>query len=223
MELHTEALFTHDEHLRLLAVNEPWPVKPPAPRFFLGRSMAGAHICRLRYDIPGALAAEIAALCDSEPPIQDVAKPLHLEAYMRLFHAQQFSMALCFLIPETAIPSMQVVGITPENAGLLHGGFEWLIEELAYAQPCVAVVAEGRAVSVCRSVRITSRAHEAGLETLAPFRGKGYAAQATAGWAMAVRAAGCIPLYSTSAENLSSQSVATRLGLELYGVSFSIS
>ena len=36
-------------------------------------------------------------------------------------------------------------------------------------------------MSVCRSVRITPAAHEAGVETLPEFRGKGYAQDVVAG------------------------------------------
>ncbi|GIP32101.1 hypothetical protein J2TS4_13110 [Paenibacillus sp. J2TS4] len=132
-------------------------------------------------------------------------------------------MGPCFLVPGEAEPTLQVVSITRENmTEWLHGGFEWLTSEIDYAQPCIALVREGRAVSICRSVRITSNAHEAGLETLDLFRGRGYAAAVVAGWAMAVRELGGIPLYSTSWENLASQSVARKSALSLYGVNFTV-
>ncbi|GIP33645.1 hypothetical protein J2TS4_28550 [Paenibacillus sp. J2TS4] len=132
-------------------------------------------------------------------------------------------MGPCFIIPGEATPKMQVVSITRENIEeFLLDGFEWLTLEIDYVQPCIALVCETRAVSICRSVRITSKAHEAGLETLNPFRGRGYAAAVVAGWAMEVRKLGSIPLYSTSWENLASQKVARKLALSLYGVNFII-
>ena len=97
-----------------------------------------------------------------------------------------------------------------------------LRSEIDYAQPCVVFVRDNQAVSICRSVRITSLAHEAGLETLVPYRGRGYAAAVVAGWATAVRQAGRLPLYSTSTDNMASQSVARKLGLSFYGVNFMI-
>ena len=69
---------------------------------------------------------------------------------------------------------------------MLRGGFEELVAELSDWQPFLAIVEESRAVSVCRSVRITAVAHEAGVETLPDFRGKGYAKDVVAGWARLV-------------------------------------
>ena len=77
-------------------------------------------------------------------------------------------------------------------------------------------------MSVCRSVRITPEAHEAGVETLPDFRGKGYAKDVAAQWAQRVRAVGAIPLYSTSWENNASQAVARKLRLECYGADFQV-
>jgi RimJ/RimL family protein N-acetyltransferase len=84
-------------------------------------------------------------------------------------------------------------------------------------------VEEGRAVSVCRSVRITPAAHEAGVETLPRFRGRGYAPDVTAGWARLVRSAGAEPLYSTSWENNASRAVAKKLCLVQYAADFQLS
>lgn len=163
-------------------------------------------------------------MCTDEPVISDFrTKPKHIETYMNLLQSDRFTMGPCYFVPDETVRNSQVVGITRDNMDeVLHGGFEWLKSEIDYAQPCMALVREGKAVSICRSVRITSRAHEAGLETLDEFRGRGYAAAVVAGWAMAVRDIGGIPLYSTSWDNLSSQSVARKLSLSYYGVNFSI-
>jgi RimJ/RimL family protein N-acetyltransferase len=133
-------------------------------------------------------------------------------------------MGPCFLVPEEVAPKVRVVRIIKENVSdFTLDGFEWLAEEIDYVQPCVALVDEGRIASVCRSVRLTPEAHEAGLETLEAFRGRGYAAEVVAGWAAAVRGIGVLPLYSTSWENLASQRVARKAGLIFYGVNFTIS
>jgi predicted GNAT family acetyltransferase len=86
----------------------------------------------------------------------------------------------------------------------------------------MAALAHGEVVSVCHSARLSSRAAEAGVETLAPFRGHGHASRAVAAWAIAIREMGRVPLYSTSWDNAASQGVARRLALRLYGVDFSI-
>lgn len=224
MEFHVEALFTHDQNMRLRTINEPWPGEVPAPRFFLGRTTEGSTICRFRYDVPEMLVEQLEGLCADEPIVCDFqTKPKHFEAYMDILQGERFTMGPCFLVPRETAPSMQVVSITRNNmTELLSGGFEWLASEIDYAQPCIALVCENRAVSICRSVRITSRAHEAGLETLDEFRGRGYAAAVVAGWAMAVRKTGRVPLYSTSWENIASQSVARKSALSFYGVNFTV-
>ncbi|GAA3406999.1 kasugamycin N-acetyltransferase AAC(2')-IIb [Paenibacillus hodogayensis] len=223
MNMHVEALFTQDHNMRLHTINEPWPGEAPAPRFFLGRTIDGSALCRFRYDVPEALAGSLETLCADEPILSDFpTRPKHFEAYLNLLQSERFTMGPCYLVPDDTVPTIPVIRISRDNTELLHGGFESLISEIDYAQPCIALVRDGRAVSVCRSVRITSRAHEAGLETLDGFRGKGYAAAVVAGWAAEVRKIGKFPLYSTSWENLSSQSVARKLALSLYGVNFTI-
>lgn len=224
MSLHIDSLFTHDQSLRLHTINEPWPGNASAPRLFLGRTIEGTNICRFRYDVQDALVEQIEGLCADEPPTNDFQKePKHFDKYMSLLQGKQFTMGPCFLIPIEATPSVEVVRITSDkNIELLQDGFEQMIPEVDDAQPFVAIVRENRTVSICRSVRITHRAHEAGLETLSSFRGRGYAAEAVAGWAKAVRQLGCTPLYSTSWDNLASQSVARKSSAVFYGASFTI-
>lgn len=224
MELHAGALFTHDRNMRLRTINEPWPGEAAAPRFFLGRTIEGTSICRFRHDVSEELVRQLEDLRADEPKVKDFrTKPKHLAAYMNLLQGVTFTTGPCFEIPGEAVPSIQVTKITRGNMeGLLHGGFEWLASEIDFAQPCVALLHDNRAVSVCRSVRITPRAHEAGLETLDEFRGRGYASVVAAGWAREVRRAGAVPLYSTGSDNLASQRVAGKLGLFYYGVNFTI-
>ncbi|USG66113.1 GNAT family N-acetyltransferase [Brevibacillus ruminantium] len=183
MEFHVEALYTHDHNMRLRTINEPWPGEAPAPRFFLGRTIEGTSVIRFRYDVPEMLIDQLESLCADEPIIKDLhTKPKHFDAYMNLLQGERFTMGPCYLVPGELAPTIQVVSITRENmTEFLRGGFEWLTSEIDYAQPCIALVRESRTVSICRSVRITSRAHEAGLETLEEFRGRGYASAVVAG------------------------------------------
>jgi len=113
--------------------------------------------------------------------------------------------------------STAVVPLTAQNADLLRGGdLEPWLEDIGRSEPLVALVREGRAVSICGSVRITPEAHEAGVETTAGARGHGYAVAVVAAWARAVRELGAEPLYSTSRDNTASQAVARKLNLIPY-------
>ena len=223
MAVHVRALFTHDARSRLLLVNEPGG-ETPAPRLFLGRTRAG-NLWRFRADLPETLVGELGALCADEPAdIEPHSAPRHTEAYVRLLDSQapvrKQRAGPAYHFTEYPEPSRPLLAITEANAELLRGGFEELVAEPPAYQPFVALLEEGRAVSVCRSVRITSAAHEAGVETLPEFRGKGYAKDVVAGWARLVRSMGSIPLYSTSWENTASQALAKKLRLVAYGADF---
>jgi len=80
-----------------------------------------------------------------------------------------------------------------------------------------AIIEDGRAASLCASVRKTAAAHEAGVETAPSYRGRGHAARAATAWALAVRTMGLVPLYSTSWRNEASRAVARKLGLIHFG------
>lgn len=227
MNIHVHALFTHDAGSRLLFVNEPDSAVIPAPRLFLGRTRAG-NIWRFRADLSEKLCEELDALCEDEPPVgvEFNEPPRHFETFVRLLEkyapVQETSSGPAYQFTEYEMPSKPFVFVTENNAEVLRGGFEELVAELSTWQPFVALVKENRAVSVCRSARITPDAHEAGVETLPDFRGRGFAKDVAAEWARLVRAAGVIPLYSTSWENVASQAVARKLELKCYGVDFQV-
>lgn len=225
MAIHVQALFIHDTNSRLLLVNEP-DGGGPAPRLYLGRTRTG-NLWRFRADLPASLIEELEALCVDEPaPAEFSAAPRHIEEYLRLLetHApvRKLYIGPAYHFTEYPEPSRPLQAITETNAEMLRGGFEDLIAELPAWQPFLALVEEGRAVSVCRSVRITPAAHEAGVETLLDFRGKGYAKDVVAGWARAVLSLGAIPLYGTTWENTASQAVAKKLRLATFGADFHV-
>lgn len=225
MDKHARALFTHDARNRLLTINEP-DGGSAAGRFYLARTPAG-NLWRFRADLPQSLVADLEALCQAEPMGAPTPEPpRHMDAYLRLLqmHAPIKELwsgpAYCFTHrPE---PTGALLAMTTADAGYLPGDFAALIEELPTWQPFVGLVEEGKVVSVCRSVRITPAAHEAGVETLPAFRGRGYASNVVAAWARLVQQMGAIPMYSTSWENRASQAVARRLGLHQVGADFHI-
>jgi hypothetical protein len=224
MRMHVEASYVHDARSRIRSTNE-WKSRP-APRFYLGRTAEG-HLWRFRADLPDALGAELDALCRREPVVAALpATPLHRDELVRLLasHApvEWIGAGPAYWIPWRMVASGRSVEIGAANADLLRSGFEDWLEDVPHCQPFHAVSEGGRAVSLCASVRITAAAHAAGVETLPAFRRRGHAVAAVAGWADAVRRLGATPLYSTSWENVASQSVAARLGLPLFGVDFHV-
>jgi hypothetical protein len=226
LDAHARALFTHDERGRLLSVNEPWGEGAPAPRLFFGRTRAG-NLWRLRADLPEGLAEELEALCADEPSGAGLGgTPRHADACVRLLGAHApvsgVEAGPAYRFEECPEPSRGVTRVTRANAEVLRGGFEEFVDELPSAQPFAAALEDGRAVSVCRSVRVTLAAHEAGVETLPAFRGKGYAPDVAAGWALMVRSAGAAPLYSTSWGNAASRSVARKLRLVQFASDFHV-
>ena len=216
MSAHVRALFTHNSESRLLFVNEPDCAVAPAPRLFLGRTRVG-NVWRFGANLPANIIRELDSLCADEPLVNTEfdEPPRYLERYLQLIekHApvEKVSSGPAYQFPEDIVPLRRPVAITANDAERLQGGFEELVTELPAWQPFLSLLADNRAVSVCRSVRITPEAHEAGVETLPDFRGRGYATDVAAEWAQRVRAIGATPLYSTSWENKASQAVARKL------------
>lgn len=226
MAAHVRALFTHDARSRLLSANEPGGVGGPAPRLYLGRTRRG-NLWRFRADLPEPLVEQLEALCRDEPAGAELhGPPRHAAEYVRLLEAhapvRETEAGPAYRFAAFTEPARPTVALTEGDAALLRGGFEDLTAELPEWQPFIALLEGGRAVSVCRSVRITPEAHEAGVETLPEFRGRGYAEEVAAAWALRVRSLGAVPMYSTSWENTASRAVARKLRLVEYGADFHI-
>jgi len=223
IELQVEALFTHDAVGRIVRNNEP--NGPPAVRFFLGRTAEG-NLWRLGHDVPTSVADRLASVAAREPV--DAAIPMvpHLAQEMLACFddgttAVSRSGGPAFYFGEQIPTPSGALFVDRSNASVLEQ-FAWLVSEVEERQPCFAVVRDGIAVSICISARRTGRAAEAGIDTLDAYRGNGYVTTVTAAWALAVRAEGLVPLYSTSWENAASRGVARRLGLVQYGVDWSV-
>jgi predicted GNAT family acetyltransferase len=69
------------------------------------------------------------------------------------------------------------------------------------------------------AARLGERGAEIGVVTLPQFRGRGFAAAATAAWSALPMLQDRALFYSTHRDNLSSQRVIARLGLPFLGVS----
>ena len=220
LDLHLDALFVHDERGRIATRNAL--DRGPVPRFFLGRTPDGNR-WRFREDIPDDLAARLDALSAEEPVVPDLSRPprheaRYREALSRRAPVREAWSGPAYRFPDTLpLTDGNVVPLTRDNVTLLHGGdLEPWLGDIGQSEPLVALVREDRAVSICGSVRIAREAHEAGVETSAGARGRGFAVAVVAAWARAVRELGAEPLYSTSWDNAASQAVARKLGLIPY-------
>ncbi|MDE0012574.1 MAG: GNAT family N-acetyltransferase [Candidatus Poribacteria bacterium] len=226
MGIQVEALFTQDENRRLRHINEPVDDIQPAPRFFFGYTSEGS-ICKFRHDLPDNVIAQLKEVAAAEPMLVNLEKiPKNHRQFEDILQShvpiERISVGPAYRFPEHIAPPTNVIQLSSENAGLLRGDFAEMVSELNSWQPYLAIIEDARAVSICRSVRISSRAHEAGVNTLPSYRRRGHATSVVAAWALAVRALNLIPLYSTSWDNVASQGVARRLGLVQYGVDYHV-
>lgn len=228
MELHVEALYTHDAAGRIVRVREHDGA--PAPRFYVGRAADGSLARRYRHDVGDAVRRELeAASADAVLPdaaAEPAAAAAELARYAailaRVAPVETTEAGPVFHFPDAlpapyTPPDEAVVRVTAANVDVLRPLLGAWVPDVERSPPLVAVVVGGRAVAVCASVRITPRAHEAGVETAPAHRGRGYAPRAAAAWARLVRALGAEPLYSTSWRNAASRAVARRLELEAVG------
>ena len=226
LDLHIAALFTQDEHGRLVATNEPEPDQVIAPRLYLGRSDSG---CVLRFR-RGMKQSTCAALRDlAAPELMSKgfnSEPVNRAAIEEILAAEQAIERVyfgpTFRFPDSLVSAPEVTKISSSNTQLLVPGFTWLADQLAARNPVVAMVVGGTAVSVCYSARVGPDASEAGVETLPEYRRRGCASAVAVAWAAAVRLESRIPLYSTWWENRASRRLVCRLGLIQYGTDFHI-
>ena len=195
---------------------EPWP----GPLF---RLMRGKETCVwvVRADVPQNIADELDGLAREEPPASDFRDaPLHAERYMSLLQGEVDS-GPAFTFPEEIVQPAGTVFIE-DIESLDHHFTGWTAGEIPCRTPIVAIVEGGYAVSACFSSWRSDEAAEAGLETAAAFRGRGFGPRVTAGWAREIRASGRVPLYSTSWSNDASLAVARKLGLVTFASRWSI-
>ncbi|MAF51678.1 MAG: GNAT family N-acetyltransferase [SAR202 cluster bacterium] len=212
-------LFVLDAQGRIVSRREPG--SGPGPKFSLIRGTT-SRAWAVRSDVPHDVATELDALAKSEPAPRDLQEePVHADRYASLVGGQLFS-GPAFEFPETLVDpgELTLVNDIRQLERHLEG---WTADEIPGRSPIFAIVDDGHAVSTCCCARQSEDAAEAGVETAADYRGRGYAATVTAAWALAIRASGRIPLYSTSWDNTASLAVARKLGLIAYASDWSLS
>lgn len=215
MKIQANTLYTMDNQKRLLSINEPDGGQAPA--LFIGITSVGQ--CFYYHEqLPLTLIEELG--CDTELPL-DIAK---LIRRVEMFKAvKSVWMGPAYAFPEKCgewHPNVQL--IESHRTFLLEEHFPDLIEPLHEKMPVIAYVMEDSAVAVCCSARVSQQGAEASLYTAHNFRGQGYAAEPVKCWQYYVKESGRIPIYSTSWDNIASQTVARKLGLIQFGVDFSI-
>ena len=215
-DLHLHTLFRLDSAGRILGTREPVP--EAGPRFALIRGRASCAWA-VRADVPRGIAEELDGLAGAEPPVADFGDaPVHAERYRTLVGGEVYA-GPAFSFPKTVEQPDAMVHVNALQ--LLARHFSgWTAAEIPGRSPIVAVTEDGHTVSVCFSARRSEKAAEAGLETAEAYRGRGFGPQVTA--ALAVRALGRVPLYSTSWENGASLAVARKLGLVAYASGWSL-
>jgi hypothetical protein len=217
--MHIDALYTHDGAGDLVLVNEAAGGGAPAPRFYLGATADGC-LRRFRHDVTPALRAELNAVPD-DGMLTDLAAPPEPARYEEIIRryapADKTWSGPAFTFAARLPATLETTFIDASTAPLLEAMLPAWLPDVSTCQPMVVFVVDGKAVSICASVRITDEAHEAGVDTARAYRGRGYAAHVTAAWAYAVREIGGVPLYSTSWTNSASRSVAQKLSLIHFG------
>lgn len=219
MALRVATLYRFDDRGRMIESNEM--DGQPAPRVWLGRTMVG-DVVRFGATVPDGVVRRVEALVERDLPAVDLTSaPAAMNAIQEVLAADALvgveGGGPAYRFPEPVAGPENVVQLTDENRDLVRETFRWLYDELPEWAPGFAVVEDGAAVSVCFSSRIGTDACEAGVETLAGYRGRGYASAVTAAWGAAIRDSGRTPLYSTAWANLASQAVARRVGLVMFG------
>ena len=176
----------------------------------------------VRADVARDLAEALDGLAREEAPVSDFrVAPVHVERYTSLVEGTVDS-GPSFVFPEAIAEAPGTVCV--DDVALLDHHFSgWRASEVPECAPIVGIVEDGQAVSVCFCARRSDVAAEAGVETAAEFRGRGLGPRVTAAWAVAVRASGRIPLYSTSWSNEASMAVARKLGLVAFASTWSVS
>jgi GNAT acetyltransferase len=232
VDLHLRTCLVLDEAGRIVSTREPQATR--GPLFAIVRS-ATACAWAVRADLPVDVVGELDRLAREEPPATDLRDaPVFAERYVSLLKGRVDSSQLpatktrhsdgpAFAFPDALSRPTGIVFVDDE--GLFDRHFRgWVPGEIAAGRaPVMAIVEDGFPVSICFCARTSTIAAEAGLETAEAYRGRGYGTRVTAAWALAIRAAGRVPLHSTAWTNHASLAVARKLGLAAYACSWGLS
>ncbi len=218
-----QALYKLDDRNRLLEVNEP-DTEQPTPRLYLMRTKSKI-IWYVRYDVPDSMVSRLERLIEREVLTDDFSQPLqHHDEYIAILEEdapiEKINSGPAYILPELS-ESEKTVLITENNTHLLEAHFAWTLEIFDFRSPVVVMVEDNTAVAASFSARKTDKVAEAGVYTMENYRKRGYAEAIVRDWSIALREQGIQPLYSTSWDNIASQSVARKLGAIQFATDFS--
>lgn len=112
---------------------------------------------------------DLYALCESQPTGLDVAAGLNAARFIaRLAREEPVRKTWtgpAFHFPPDLSRDELTVQVTSDNASLLSPYLEAWRGDVSTCAPLVVALEDGKAVSICGSVRVTEQAHEAGVET----------------------------------------------------------
>lgn len=221
MEIHASALFVHNTASELISKND-W-LQSDAPLLWIGTAPEGM-IWRVREDVPATTKSQLETLIAQEPKFAEGPLPVNDKLYRDLLNAPLTSAGPTYWLPDIVSKSLHSTCRLSElhTKELERGQLADWIPDIPHQQPMIGSLESEGVVSICASVRIVPEAHEAGVETAATHRGKGYATSVVNGWASELIRLNIIPLYSTSWNNHASQAVAARTGFRRYGWEYAV-
>jgi RimJ/RimL family protein N-acetyltransferase len=219
--LQLETLVVLDAAGRIVSTREPQPAD--GPRFLLIRGSA-ACAWAVRVDVPDRAAEALNTWAAREPPLTSWRQPpRHAERYRQILAGRRVRCGPAFTFPESLAAAGDGASPVTDERTLARHFAGWVPGEIAAGRaPVMSLCEDGCPVSICFCARRSPVAAEAGIETAAPFRGRGLAPRVAAAWAAAVQRLGVRPLYSTDWENTASLAVARRLELIPFATDWSI-
>jgi GNAT acetyltransferase-like protein len=207
---------------RIVGANERGRITGSGPLLYVLRTTDGV-LCRCHADLSADVVEALERVALARRGRQrdwprDYAQYLNILASAA--PAPAIRAGMLYLVADP--PEAAATQITRANADTLRGGLDEWLADVEAGRLVFAALVDGRAVSVCATVREAEGAHAAGVETLPSHRQRGLAALTVAAWAGEVIRMGAAPLYGTTFDNLASQGVARRLAMELVGSEFSV-
>ncbi|WP_119274580.1 GNAT family N-acetyltransferase [Taklimakanibacter deserti] len=219
---------------RILRENDP--DRSAGPLFWLGGSAQG-NVAGVHQDVDDAVAAELLALSRSEPPFHVPATlPLHIGRYERLLARDgavprrdlEVTYELPRNLPVTGDDELVSSGSAAAlrfEAAIAEGGMPENLVVLKMREvgdlwpPWCMLLCQGEVASIAFAARLSGEGAELGLATVPKFRGRGFAALATAAWSNHPALASRALFYSAAQDNKASRRVIERLNLRRIGTS----